>query len=92
MPRDEMFSFAKEVDELERRLTSRHKIECKRYTNEKSQEILELKVSYGTYKIICDSVRERFFIYCKETYSEDGFEYYGSAQRTNGVCFKISIW
>jgi hypothetical protein len=92
MPRDEMFSFTNEVDELVDCLTSKHKIECKRETKDKSQEVLEFKVSYGTYRIVCDSVRERFYIYCEENYSKDGFEYYGSAQKSNGVCYKISIW
>ena len=92
MPRDEMFDFSKEVDEVEKRLTSRHKIDCKRTRNEKGQEVLEFKVHYGKYKIVCDNSRNIFRIYCEENYSKDGFEYMGAVQRANGVFFKISIW
>ena len=92
MPREENFDFAKEVDEVESRLISRHKIDCTRTTDEKDQEVLEFNVKYGRYKIVCDYSRDRFFIYCEENYSKDGFEYMGAVQRANGVFFKIAIW
>ena len=44
MPREENFDFAKEVDEVESRLISRHKIDCTRTTDEKGQEVLEFNV------------------------------------------------
>ena len=92
MPREESFDFTKEVNEVERRLISRHKIDCIRTRNEKGQDVLEFKVQYGKYKIVCDELRDSFFIYCEENYSENGFEYMGTVQSANGVFFKISIW
>lgn len=85
-------NLTRELDEVARRLTVKHKCECRKSQNEKKEDILEFELSHGKYRLITDKVRGVIILYCEEAYSTKGYEYFATTKTANGVCLKIGEW